>query len=169
AQLSEAERRCFAEVAGGGSWSPEALIRSLLDEFRPGAFDSTASAACDQLFSSRPALWIATLLRSSVMAGGTEHMRWEEFPAGLRWRLCGPPGELVRRRVGTGGGGCELVCVLGLLGRALAPEEAVVRRDITWEVEFALFVTPRDSCVLVDGNRLFQTHPQSYLTAWRCS
>ncbi|CAE8619248.1 unnamed protein product, partial [Polarella glacialis] len=34
---------------------------------------------------------------------------------------------------------------------------------------FALFVTPRDSCVLVDGNRLFQTHPQSYLTAWRCS
>eukprot|EP00913_Durusdinium_trenchii_P013697 g12860.t1 len=37
-----------------------------------------------------------------------------------------------------------------------------------WEVELSLFVAPRDLCVLVDGNRLFQTHPQSYLTPWSC-
>lgn len=80
------------------------------------------------------------------------------FRPGHKWRICGMPGDVVKRDLGLGG---RLeATVLG----AWAEEDGSA-----WEVELSLFVAPRDPCVLVDGQRLFQTHPQSYLTQWSCS
>ncbi|CAJ1403405.1 unnamed protein product [Effrenium voratum] len=77
--------------------------------------------------------------------------------AGRHWRLCGAPGAVWQHRLGR-----ISATVLGAWARDQAPE------DCGWEVELSLFMAPIDDCVLVDGNRLFQTHPQSYLTSWRC-
>eukprot|EP00931_Biecheleriopsis_adriatica_P046040 TRINITY_DN26408_c0_g1_i1.p1 TRINITY_DN26408_c0_g1~~TRINITY_DN26408_c0_g1_i1.p1 ORF type:complete len:773 (+),score=124.46 TRINITY_DN26408_c0_g1_i1:49-2367(+) len=106
-------------------------------------------------------LFSVLLLRAAgPTAGETSEERH-----GLRWRLCGPPGSVLRLQLGPRG--LLHGTVLGLWA-----EESNVQtstKTTGWKVEIALFVAPSDECVLVDGNRLFQTHPQSYLTPWTCT
>ena len=50
------------------------------------------------------------------------------------------------------------------IGRLVTKPRAAWR-----QVELSVFVAPREDCVLVDGNRLFQTHPQRLDSRLTCS
>eukprot|EP00435_Cladocopium_sp_Y103_P002749 s996_g1.t1 len=151
AQLTETQRSCFDALAKMDevtfeSWRdppPECQASNAM----PSAFIAASMVSLDR------SKW--TTLRPSVRPGH-------------KWRICGMPGDVVKRDLGLGG---RLEATVSLGDRGLGSDVDLVDLEdgSAWEVELSLFVAPKDPCVLVDGQRLFQTHPQSYLTQWSCS
>ncbi|CAK9055703.1 unnamed protein product [Durusdinium trenchii] len=141
-ELTEPQRSCFDALNTGKA-------AEVLEAFGNGSFRP--------LECQGPKTWPHALIAASMRRSdeGREASSSRSLEIGRKWRLCGMPGEVMKQGFGRG-------FQASLLG-AWAEDHGSA-----WEVELSLFVAPRDLCVLVDGNRLFQTHPQSYLTPWSC-
>jgi len=111
-----------------------------------------------------------TSLPSSA-ASSSPTPTWLAAP--VRWRSCGPPGAVHIRGLVANRFRASILGVSGISHRSrdycrslLPAEESLPSLSI----EVSLFVTPSaaDKCTYVDGQRLFQTFPLTYLAAWTC-
>jgi len=128
------------------------------------ALEAALEGACAPA-SARVAVHLAPFWRAAASSELPAKFHPARSP---QWRLCGPAGQVALRRLARGR---LRASVLGLWGYADAGASgrSPGGAGSPWTVEVALFVSPADDCVYVDGQRLFQTHPQSYLAEWTCT
>ncbi|CAE7641133.1 unnamed protein product, partial [Symbiodinium sp. CCMP2456] len=140
--------------------------RLCLETLQDGAVEAISSGTWRLKMSHCADAQPGEVLTAWFLGSSNPSSSSHQAPARRWWRGCGNQGAVhAPQRVGPGG---RLVAtVLGISGWQAKDQPT------TWEVEASLFVAPStsadSSCVLVDGNRLFQTHPQSYLTSWTCT
>eukprot|EP00929_Paragymnodinium_shiwhaense_P102266 TRINITY_DN65458_c0_g1_i1.p1 TRINITY_DN65458_c0_g1~~TRINITY_DN65458_c0_g1_i1.p1 ORF type:complete len:569 (+),score=102.05 TRINITY_DN65458_c0_g1_i1:100-1806(+) len=97
-----------------------------------------------------------------------------DAPGSKLFRQCGAAGSVSTHPVGRGNTfEARILGASGWQPQEKEQDQAAEDRSSgnvalsSWIVEVSLFVRP-SGCILVDGQRLFQTHPQSYLAGWRC-
>lgn len=154
--LSEKERTCVANSKSEAS---------ALAQLRRGTEGSCSPA------SPKVVALLAQAWDDASRARGKMAIPTAADGLGPRWRLCGPVGQIAHVRLSHRRFRATVLGVWGFQGAGV-PEtvlNASIAQSDRWSVEVLIFVRPADACVYVDGQRLFQSHPQSYLAAWGCS